>query len=461
MQLPLIEQYVTIACVSNEVGGDLVGNAKWTGVRLADVLEMAGVQPGATQVVPRSVDGWTAGFPTAWLTDPAHPREAMIAVKMNDQPLPAEHGFPARLIVPGLYGYVSATKWLAELELTTLEAFDAYWVPRGWAKEAPILTQSRIDVPNGNVQAGDRPGRRRGVGARSRHLEGRGLRRRRRLAAGDARDRDRAADVGPVEVGLAGGARQPRARGPRDRRHGRDPDVPGIAAAARWRPRLPPDRRPGRLIRSRPAARAVRARPMGRRSPRPASGTLSIGMTRRRYLFDTPDRFVAGTVGEPGNRAFFLQARDGTRVTSVALEKVQVAALIQRLDELLDELERRGIEGAGTLETFDADPAPLDEPINEAFRAGTLSLGWDTQDDLVLLEAREQTEDEEEDEEFDDDADDGPDLLRVRITPLAARAFVGRALRVLAAGRPPCPLCGQPLDPQGHLCPRRNGHRLN
>ncbi len=101
-------------------------------------------------------------------------------------------------------------------------------------------------------------------------------------------------------------------------------------------------------------------------------------MTRRRYLFDTPDRFVAGTVGEPGNRVFFLQARDGTRVVSVALEKVQVAALIQRLDELLDELERRGIEGAGTLETFDADPAPLDEPINEAFRAGTLSLGWDT-----------------------------------------------------------------------------------
>ena len=241
---------MTIACVSNEVGGDLVGNAKWTGVRLADVLDMAGVQPGATQVVPRSVDGWTAGFPTAWLTDPAHPRDAMIAVKMNDEPLPAEHGFPARLIVPGLYGYVSATKWLAELELTTLEAFDAYWVPRGWAKEAPILTQSRIDVPNGNVQAGDRPGRRRRVGARSRHLEGRGLGRRRRLAAGDARDRDRAADVGPVEVGLAGGARQPRARGPRDRRHGRDPDGPGVAAAARRRPRLPPDRGPGRLIRA-------------------------------------------------------------------------------------------------------------------------------------------------------------------------------------------------------------------
>jgi uncharacterized repeat protein (TIGR03847 family) len=150
-------------------------------------------------------------------------------------------------------------------------------------------------------------------------------------------------------------------------------------------------------------------------------------------------------------------------VVSVALEKVQVAALVQRLDQLLDELDRRGIEGAASVDAFDADPAPLDEPINEAFRAGTLSLGWDTQDDLVLLEAREQTEDEEEDEEeaFDDDTDDGPDLLRVRMTAFAARAFVGRALRVLAAGRPPCPLCGQPLDPQGHLCPRRNGHRLN
>jgi DMSO/TMAO reductase YedYZ molybdopterin-dependent catalytic subunit len=147
VQLPLIERYVTIACVSNEVGGNLVGNAKWTGVRLSDVLGMAGVKPGATQVVPRSVDDWTAGFPTAWINDPAHPRDAMIAVKMNDAPLPAEHGFPARLIVPGLYGYVSATKWLKELELTTLEAFDAYWVPRGWAKEAPILTQSRIDTP--------------------------------------------------------------------------------------------------------------------------------------------------------------------------------------------------------------------------------------------------------------------------------------------------------------------------
>ncbi|HET9344717.1 MAG TPA: molybdopterin-dependent oxidoreductase [Candidatus Limnocylindrales bacterium] len=153
-ELPIVEQYVTIACVSNEVGGNLVGNAKWTGVRLREVLDIAGVQPGATQLVGRSVDGWTAGMPTEWVMDPS--REPMIALEMNDEPLPRAHGFPARLIVPGLYGYVSATKWLAELELTTWEGFDGYWVPLGWSKEAPILTQSRIDVPRsgGSVPAG-------------------------------------------------------------------------------------------------------------------------------------------------------------------------------------------------------------------------------------------------------------------------------------------------------------------
>ena len=144
-ELPLFEQYVTIACVSNEVGGNLVGNAKWTGVRLREVLSMAGVQPAATQLVGRSVDGWTAGMPTAWVMDER--REPMIALKMNDEPLPRNHGYPARLIIPGLFGYVSATKWLAELELTTLEAFDGYWIPLGWAKDGPILTQSRIDTP--------------------------------------------------------------------------------------------------------------------------------------------------------------------------------------------------------------------------------------------------------------------------------------------------------------------------
>ena len=154
-QLPLVEQYVTISCVSNEVGGNLVGNAKWTGVKLRDVLAMAGVQAGATQLVGRSGDGWTAGMPTAWVMDPA--REPMIALQMNGAPLPRAHGFPARLIVPGLYGYVSATKWLTELELTTLEAFDGYWVPLGWAKEGPILTQSRIDVPKNGATVS--PGR--------------------------------------------------------------------------------------------------------------------------------------------------------------------------------------------------------------------------------------------------------------------------------------------------------------
>ncbi len=154
--MPIFEQYVTIACVSNEVGGGLVGNALWRGVHLREVLKMAGVQAGATQIVGRSVDGFTVGFPTEWAMDPS--REPMIAVGMNGEPLPVQHGFPARLIIPGLYGYVSATKWLAEIELTTLEAFDAYWIPLGWAKEAPILTQSRIDVPHDGASVKPGPG---------------------------------------------------------------------------------------------------------------------------------------------------------------------------------------------------------------------------------------------------------------------------------------------------------------
>jgi DMSO/TMAO reductase YedYZ molybdopterin-dependent catalytic subunit len=155
--LPIIEQYVTIACVSNEVGGDLVGNAKWTGVPLRTVLEMAGVQANADQLVGRSVDGFTVGMPVEWVMDQS--RVPMIAVGMNGDPLPRVHGFPARLIVPGLYGYVSATKWVTELELTRFDQFEAFWVPRGWAAKAPILTQSRIDVPaNGaSVKAGHVP----------------------------------------------------------------------------------------------------------------------------------------------------------------------------------------------------------------------------------------------------------------------------------------------------------------
>ena len=148
----LVEEYVTIACVSNEVGGHLVGNALWSGVRLADVLDEAGVQAGATQIVGTSVDGFTAGFPTEVAFDG---REPLIAVGMNGEALPARHGYPARLIVPGLYGYVSATKWISEITLTTWEDFDGYWIPRGWSKEGPIKTQSRIDHPrNGEEISG-------------------------------------------------------------------------------------------------------------------------------------------------------------------------------------------------------------------------------------------------------------------------------------------------------------------
>jgi uncharacterized repeat protein (TIGR03847 family) len=186
-------------------------------------------------------------------------------------------------------------------------------------------------------------------------------------------------------------------------------------------------------------------------------------MPRRRHIFDSPDRFVPGTVGAPGSRTFFLQAREGPRVVSVSLEKVQVAALSQRLIELLEELASRGIEDAAEIDGEVGDTAALDEPLNEVFRAGTLSLGWDTEDELVILEALELTEDEGEQVEGDEDEEDedGPDLFRVRFSPAEGRRFVARAVRVLAAGRPPCPLCGQPLDPQGHLCPRRNGHLLN
>jgi DMSO/TMAO reductase YedYZ molybdopterin-dependent catalytic subunit len=148
--MPLVEQYVTIACVSNEVGGNLVGNALWRGVRLKALLEEAGAHPDATQIVGRAVDGFTVGFPTGYAL--ADDREPLVAVGMNGEALPVDHGFPARLIVPGLFGYVSATKWLTEIELTTWEAFDAYWVPLGWSKEGPILTQSRIDVPGNGAR---------------------------------------------------------------------------------------------------------------------------------------------------------------------------------------------------------------------------------------------------------------------------------------------------------------------
>lgn len=143
-RLPQVERVITLCCVSNEVGGPYIGNAVWQGVLLADVLSMAGVRDEAEQVFSRSLDGWTCGFPVEVALDG---RDNLIALGMNGEPLPLAHGFPARLVVPGLYGYVSATKWLKEIELTTWDAAEGYWVPRGWARDALVKTQSRIDVP--------------------------------------------------------------------------------------------------------------------------------------------------------------------------------------------------------------------------------------------------------------------------------------------------------------------------
>jgi DMSO/TMAO reductase YedYZ molybdopterin-dependent catalytic subunit len=144
LQRPMIERYVTLACVSNEVGGDLIGNARWLGTPIKALLDEAAPLPGADQVIQRSVDGWTCGSPTAVLRDG---RDALLAVGMNGEPLPVDHGFPVRMVVPGLYGYVSACKWITEIELSRFADFDAYWVPRGWSQRAPIKTQSRIDTP--------------------------------------------------------------------------------------------------------------------------------------------------------------------------------------------------------------------------------------------------------------------------------------------------------------------------
>ncbi|NIH87689.1 molybdopterin-dependent oxidoreductase [Amycolatopsis granulosa] len=144
---PLVERTITMTCVSNEVGGPYVSTANFVGVDLADLLEEAGVQHGAEQLYASSVDGWTSGTPVAAVLDRG--RGAMLALGMNGEPLPLEHGFPARLVTPGLYGYVSATKWVVDLEVTTWAARQAYWLKRGWGEQAPIKTESRIDTPKG------------------------------------------------------------------------------------------------------------------------------------------------------------------------------------------------------------------------------------------------------------------------------------------------------------------------
>ena len=180
------------------------------------------------------------------------------------------------------------------------------------------------------------------------------------------------------------------------------------------------------------------------------------------YLYDQPRRFVAGAVGQPGERSFYLQASDGSRVTSVSLEKFQVSQLAERLDELLDEVLRR-TSGSATVPTAApaalTDDGPLELPLLEEFRVGAIALAWDHDEQRVIIEAQQES-DEPMEPLTEDVPEDGPAVLRVRISAAAARAFSKRALALVGQGRPPCPLCGLPLDVAGHICPRQNGHRV-
>jgi uncharacterized repeat protein (TIGR03847 family) len=193
-------------------------------------------------------------------------------------------------------------------------------------------------------------------------------------------------------------------------------------------------------------------------------------MPRLLFDYDPPERFVAGTVGQPGSRTFYLQARIGSRLTSVVLEKQQMSVLAERVDELLDEVVRRsgGSAPVPALTPADAeDNEPLDTPIEEDFRVGAMSLAWDGEAERVVIEcfAEGTPIDEEENEDDDSAAGSGTGeevdgaVLRVSISGTTARAFAKRALAVVAAGRPPCPFCSTPLDPEGHICPRANGYR--
>lgn len=179
------------------------------------------------------------------------------------------------------------------------------------------------------------------------------------------------------------------------------------------------------------------------------------------HSFDPPERFVAGTVGAPGQRTFFLQARAGRRLVSVVLEKQQVAILANRMDEVLDELLQQGdtrtvIPAVAPLDL--ADDGPLEQPIDEEFRVGTMTLSWDTDDERLVLEIY--PSEAEGDDLADGDPDGDPDgAVLVRLNPASARAFVSRAQRVIGAGRPDCPFCGLPIDPSGHLCVRANGFK--
>lgn len=186
------------------------------------------------------------------------------------------------------------------------------------------------------------------------------------------------------------------------------------------------------------------------------------------FQFNPPERFIAGTVGRPGERTFFLQAVGEGRITSVVLEKTQVEALATRIEELLEEVHRRFGEPPDDAAPPE-DDGPLEQPIEQDFRVGTLALAWDAEESRVIVEAQEIDESAgeelvEEDEELEVFAEEAPthrDVMRVYLTSGEARAFAERALKVVASGRPDCPLCGRPLDPEGHICVRQNGYRPN
>ncbi|MCP2251448.1 hypothetical protein LY13_000176 [Prauserella aidingensis] len=183
-------------------------------------------------------------------------------------------------------------------------------------------------------------------------------------------------------------------------------------------------------------------------------------MARVIHVFRQPDRFVAGTVGEPGDRTFYLQAAEDTRTISVTIEKQQVSVLAERLSSLLEEIASR-FDAEVPDEAPDelVDNEPLSVPVEEEFRVGTMGLGWDAESQAVVVELLAVTEGEVDETVVLDDTEEGPDAVRVFLTPPAARAFAARADRVVSAGRKPCPLCGEPLDPEGHICPRQNGYR--
>jgi uncharacterized repeat protein (TIGR03847 family) len=182
-------------------------------------------------------------------------------------------------------------------------------------------------------------------------------------------------------------------------------------------------------------------------------------MPRAIHVFRTPDRFVAGTVGEPGDRSFFLQAVHDARVVSVALEKQQVQVLADRMGLLLDEVHRRFGADVPPEETEVGDTSPLLTPIDTEFRVGTMGLGWDADANAVVVELLAVSETEIDESVVLDDTEEGPDAVRVFLTPIQAREFALRSERVIAAGRAPCPLCGQPLTQEGHICIRTNGYR--